>query len=79
MWDKKVRRAGKRRRGIQQRKMIRIQFWDGKDMPYHDLMASIFELPEGEERRELLEDMAPYMDDMEHYTGAAEGIASEEE
>ncbi len=48
-------------------------------MPYYDLIASIFELLEGEGRRELLEDMAPYMHDIEHYTGAAEGSASEEE
>ncbi len=48
-------------------------------MPYYDLMASILVLPEGEERRELLEDIAPYMEEMEHQTGAAEGSASEVE
>jgi hypothetical protein len=48
-------------------------------MPYYDLMASILELPEGEERRELLEDIAPYIEEIEHQTGAAEGSASEEE
>jgi hypothetical protein len=71
----KVGRARKIRHVIQQRKTNRKQFWDGKDMPYHDLMASIFELLEGEEKRELLEDI----DELEHYTGAAEGAISEEE
>ncbi len=35
-------------------------------MPYYDLIASILVLPEGEERRELLEDIAPYIEDIEH-------------
>ncbi len=48
-------------------------------MPYYDLIASILELPEGEERRELLEDIAPHIEEIEHYTGAAEGSALEEE
>ncbi len=74
-----MRRAKKIRRVIQQRKTNQRQFWDGIDMPYHDLMASILELPEGKERRELLEDMAPYIEEMEHRTGAAEGSALEEE
>ncbi len=48
-------------------------------MPYHDLIASIFELPEGEERRELLQDIASNIDELEHYTGAAEGSVLGEE
>jgi len=48
-------------------------------MPYHDLIASILELLEGEERRELLEDIALHIEEIEHWTGAAEGSTSEEE
>ncbi len=48
-------------------------------MPYYDLIASILVLPEGEERRELLEDIVPYIEEIEHQTGAAEGSALEEE
>jgi hypothetical protein len=48
-------------------------------MPYYDLMASIFELPEGEEKTELLQDMESDMNELEHQTGAAEGSASGEE
>ncbi len=48
-------------------------------MPYHDLVSSIFELSEGEEKRELLRDLAEARDEVDDRTGAAEGTASEEE
>jgi hypothetical protein len=35
-------------------------------MLYYDLIVSIFELLKGEERRELLEDIALYIDEIEH-------------
>jgi hypothetical protein len=60
-------------------KARRIRFWEGRDMPYHDLMPSIFELPADEEKRELLEDLAEARGELDDHTGAAEGTVSEEE
>ncbi len=48
-------------------------------MPYYDLIVSIFKLLEGEEKRELLRDIASNIDELEYYTSAAKKAVLGEE